>query len=284
MTPITSLTNPRIKHLVRLRNRRERDRSGTFLIEGFRELSRAADAAVEIREVYYAPELFLGSNERGLLDRLAAAGAELVQVGPEAFRKASYRDRPEGLLAVARQFDTALDRLAIGARPLMLVVEAIEKPGNLGTMLRTADAAGVDAVIVCDPTTDPFNPNVVRASLGTLFTTPLAVASSHVAASWLAGRGVRRVATTPDCERLYWEADLAKPAAVVVGSEQYGLSTEWLDAADERVRIPMAGAADSLNAAMAAGIVLFEAVRQRHLQPPSGSGPWPPTRPAPAGS
>ncbi len=278
MKPITSLTNPRVKHLVRLRNRRERDRSGTFLIEGFRELSRAAGSAVEIVEVYYAPELFLGTNERLLVDRLEAAGAALVELGPEAFRKASYRDRPEGLLAVARQFDTALDRLTLGARPLVLVVEAIEKPGNLGTMLRTADAAGAGAVIVCDPTTDPFNPNVVRASLGTLFTTPLAIASTPAASAWLAEHRVRRVATTPDTNLIYWDANLADRTAVVVGSEQYGLTTAWLEAADERVRIPMAGAADSLNAAMAAGIVLFEAVRQRHAAratrdaPPDPSG------------
>ncbi len=187
------------------------------------------------------------------------------------FRKASYRDRPEGLLAVARQFPTGLDRLDLGPAPLLLVVEGIEKPGNLGTMMRTAEAAGAAALIVCDPTTDPFNPNVVRASLGTLFSLPLAVADTPDAIAWLHGRGIRTVATTPAATKPHWEADLAGAVAVVVGSEQYGLSAAWLQGATEQVLIPMPGTVDSLNAAMAAGIVLFEAVRQR-TSFPSGEG------------
>jgi TrmH family RNA methyltransferase len=164
---------------------------------------------------------------------------------------------------VARQFPTALSALALGPDPLLLVVEAIEKPGNLGTMLRTAEAAGAAAVIVCDPATDPFNPNVVRASLGTLFTVPLAVADTPGTIARLGDLGIRTVVTTPGASLPHWEADLTGPVAVVVGSEQYGLSAPWLAAADCRVVIPMPGSVDSLNAAMAAGIVLFEAVRQR---------------------
>jgi RNA methyltransferase, TrmH family len=144
-----------------------------------------------------------------------------------------------------------------------LVAEAIEKPGNLGTMLRTADAVGCDAVIVADPTTDAFNPNVVRASTGTLFTVPLAVSSTPELLTWLRGRSVAVAATTPDTDVLLWDADLTGPVAVVVGAEQYGLSPAWLEQADLRIRIPMAGRADSLNAAMASGIVLYEAIRQR---------------------
>lgn len=263
MEPITSLQNPRVKDLVRLRNRRERDRTGTFLVEGFRELTRAADAAIEIMDVYYAPGLFLGENETDLLDRLVATGARSTELGDEAFRKAAYRDRPEGLLAVARQFDTSLARLSLPSDPLVLVVESIEKPGNLGTMLRTADAAGADAVLVCDPATDPFNPNTVRASIGSLFSIPLAIAGTEEAIRWMAVHGIRTVATTPDTDRLHWEPSYRGAVAIVIGSEQYGLSNAWLQLADEAVRIPMAGAADSLNAAMAAGVVLFEAVRQR---------------------
>ena len=179
MTEITSPTNPRIKGLVRLRTRRERDREGRFLIEGYRELSRALDGAVALDELFVCPTLFLGANETTLVTRAEATGTTIVTASEEAFRKASYRDRPEGLLAVARQFPTTLDRLDLGGRPpLVLVAESIEKPGNLGTMLRTADAAGASGVIVADPATDPFNPNVVRASLGTLFHVPLAVAES----------------------------------------------------------------------------------------------------------
>lgn len=261
--PITSPTNPRIKALVRLRKRRERDATGTFLIEGFREIRRAVDGAVPIDTLFVSPTWFIGGNEPALVAEVAAAGAEIVQVAAEPFAKASYRDRPEGLLAVARQFETSLASLDLTGTPLLLVAEGIEKPGNLGTMLRTADAAGLDGVIVTDPTTDPFNPNVVRASLGTLFTTPLAVSDTATAIAHLAGHGVRTVATTPDTDLPHFSADLTGPVALVIGSEQYGLSDRWLAAADERVVIPMPGSVDSLNAAMAAGIVVFEALRQR---------------------
>lgn len=260
---ITSLQNDRVKELVRLRNRRHRDQTAQFLIEGFREITRAVDAGIELDTLYVCHELFLGPSEDHLISRIASAGVEIVELAEAPFRKVSYRDRPEGLLAVAPQFDTSLARLNLPADPLLLVAESIEKPGNLGTMLRTADATGVDAVIVADPTTDPFNPNVVRASTGTLFTTPLAVDTTPAVLEWLRTHGVAVVATTPDTETLLWDADLTGPVAVVVGAEQYGLSDAWLDHAGIRIRIPMAGTADSLNAAMAAGITLFEAVRQR---------------------
>jgi len=261
--PITSPANPRIKHLVRLRERRERDESGLFLIEGYRELRRALEAGVELTELYSCPALYLGEHEGALVEAAIAAGAELVPVAESPFRKASYRDRPEGLLGVARQFPTGLERLQPGPDPLLLVVEAIEKPGNLGTMLRTAEAAGAAAVVVCDPATDPFNPNVVRASLGTLFSVPVVVGDTPGAIARLRALGIRTVATTPSASLAHWEADLTGPVAVVVGSEQYGLSAAWLEAADLRVVIPMPGSVDSLNAAMAAGVVLFDAVRQR---------------------
>lgn len=261
--PITSAANPRIKTLVRLRSRRARDASGLFPIEGYREVLRAVEAGIDIVEVYVCPPLYLGGNEAALAERAAAAGARVIEVAETPFRKASYRDRPEGLLALARQFDTGLERLDPGPVPLLLVAESIEKPGNLGTMLRTAEAAGADAVLAADPATDPFNPNTVRASLGTLFRVPLAVADSAAAVAWLQSRGIRILAATPAGAVPHWEADMRGPAALVVGSEQYGLSEVWLEAADHRVVIPMPGSVDSLNAAMAAGILLFEAVRQR---------------------
>lgn len=260
---ITSMQNDRVKELVRLRDRRHRDRSRRFLIEGYREVARARDANIGIETLFTCPELFLGPNEDELVAGLAAAGTEVVELSDGPFRKASYRDRPEGLLAVGPQFGTSLDDLAVGTHPLILVAEAIEKPGNLGTMLRTADAVGADAVIVADPTTDPFNPNVVRASTGTLFTVPLAIGETADTIDWLQARGVSIVATTPDTDTELWDADLSTAVAVVVGAEQYGLSEEWLKAASIRIRIPMAGMADSLNAAMAAGVVLYEAKRQR---------------------
>lgn len=285
---ISSLQNPRVKQLVKLRDRRPRDEAGVFLIEGFREIRRALEKRVPLRELYYAPEWFLGENERALIEQAHEAGAQLFELTKDAFAKVAYRERPDGLLAVAPQWRRSLadleDRVgrglltpppgvipfpagsedpAVHAPPFLLVVEAIEKPGNLGTILRSADAAGCDAVIVCDPVTDIFNPNVVRASTGVLFSVPLVVEESARVLEWLRTKGVRIVATTPAAETLYTDADLRGPIAVVMGSEQYGLSEFWLKNCDQPVRIPMHGQADSLNVAMATIITLFEAVRQR---------------------
>ena len=267
MAAITSLSNPRVKQLVRLRTRRERDRTGTFLIEGYRELAKAAQAMVQMREVYYCPALYLGTNEPELLARFTERGAAAIELGADAFRKVAYRDRPEGLLAVGEQFSTGLGQLDRSAA-LVLVAESIEKPGNLGTMVRTADAAGADAVVVCDPTTDVFNPNAVRASIGSIFTIPVLTAETDETIAGLAARDIPSVATSPDATRAHWTADLRGPVAIVIGAEQVGLSSTWLGAANDVVGIPMAGAADSLNAAMAAGVMLFEAVRQRSQVPP----------------
>lgn len=260
---ISSLQNPRVKQLVKLRDRRPRDEAGVFLVEGYREIRRALEQRVPLRELYFSPEWFLGENERALIAQAGAAGAQLFELSREAFAKVAYRERPDGLLALAPQWKRALADLALRAAPFLLVVEAIEKPGNLGTILRSADAAGCDAVIVCDPVTDIFNPNVVRASTGVLFSVPLVVEESARVLAWLRERKIRTVATTPAATTLYTAADLRGPLAVIMGSEQYGLSEFWLQNADLSVRIPMAGQADSLNVAMATIITLFEAVRQR---------------------
>ena len=260
---ITSLQNPRLKRLVKLRDRRQRDEERAFLVEGYREVRRALEKRVALDELYYCSDWFLGENEPALLEEAASAGAKLFELSKEAFAKVAYRERPDGILAVAPQWKRTLESLALPAVPLLLVVEAIEKPGNLGTILRGADAAGCDAVIVCDPVTDLFNPNVVRASTGVLFSVPCAVEESGAVHAWLRRSGIRAVATTPAAAKLYTDTDLKGPLAVVMGSEQYGLSEFWLKNADQSVRIPMAGQADSLNVAMAALITLFEAVRQR---------------------
>jgi TrmH family RNA methyltransferase len=260
---ITSLQNPRLKRLVRLRDRRARDKEKAFLVEGYREVRRALEKKVALDELYYCPDWFLGENEPALLEQAGTAGAELYELSKDAFAKVAYRERPDGILAVAPQWKRTLESLVLPAVPFLLVVEAIEKPGNLGTILRGADAAGCDAVIVCDPVTDLFNPNVVRASTGVLFSVPCAVEESGAVLAWLKKRGIRSVATTPAASKLYSDTDLKGPLAVVMGSEQYGLSEFWLANADQSVRIPMAGQADSLNVAMAALITLFEAVRQR---------------------
>lgn len=260
---ITSLQNPRVKQLVRLRERRERDELGLFLVEGYREVRRALEKGVKLKELYFSPEWFLGENEPALIEQARQAGAQLFELSKDAFAKCAYRERPDGLLAVAPQWKRSLDDLSLGAAPFLLVCESIEKPGNLGTILRSADAAGCDALILCDAVTDLFNPNVVRASTGVLFSVPVVVADSQTVHAWLKAKGIRTAATTPHTENIYTKTDLRGPLAVVMGSEQYGLSEFWMKNSDVLVRIPMAGQADSLNVAMATIITLFEAVRQR---------------------
>jgi len=249
-----------------LRDRRARDRTGQFLIEGYRELLRAVENCYPIETVFYCPEWFQGRNESELLERCRAAGARLLATTPPVFRKIAYRDRPEGLVALAPQRHRTLDApgpCPAGTPPLYLVAESIEKPGNLGTILRSADAAGVTAVLLCDPRTDLFNPNTIRASIGTVFSVHTVECASAEARAFLARNGVRLIAATPHADMTYTRANMRGPLAVAVGSEQYGLSTQWIDAADATVQIPMFGQVDSLNVAAAAIVLLYEAVRQR---------------------
>ncbi len=265
---ITSLHNPKVKAALKLNDRRERNRSGLFLIEGYRELSRAIN--VTIQTLFYCPALFLGSNEPVLIERLRQQGADLIPCHPAVFEKLSYRDRPDGLIGIAVQMKQTLEDLSRALEgkqhPLIIVAEAIEKPGNLGTILRSADAAGVDGVIVCDRCTDIYNPNVVRASVGTLFTLPVIEASGEETLAWLQNRGVQVVAATPAATLSFTEAPLNRAVAIAVGTEQLGLTPLWMDAADIQVRIPMHGVADSLNVATATTLLLYEVVRQRALK------------------
>ncbi len=262
---IRSRQNPRVQALARLRERGERDATGRFLIEGTRELERAMDAGVKPEAVYYCPKLFKRpEGAEAVLAAADAAGAELVELGEEAFDKAGYREGADGLIGVAKTWKPTLAALpAPTGAPLYLVVEAVEKPGNLGALLRTADAAGCTAVLVCDPVTDLFNPNVVRSSQGAVFSMPVAVADAAATERWLRERGVAILATTPAGDSMHWSPDYRQPSALLLGSEKDGLSDFWFQNSDRRIGIPQLGRADSLNVGMAAAICLFEAVRQR---------------------
>lgn len=262
-SPISSLQNPKIKRVVRMRRRSHRDEEGVLVIEGYREIKRALENRHRPAELFYCEELFQGSNEPALIEQCRQAGAEIFSCSPAVFEKIAYRDRPEGLLALASQIRLGLADLNLPANPLVLIAEHIEKPGNLGTMLRSADAAGVHAVIVCDTCTDINNPNVVRASIGALFAVPVVDAPTAEVMAWLKERGIQSVAATPHTDRMYTDVDYRRGTAIVVGTEQYGLSAEWMKQADAQVRIPMRGQCDSLNVAAAATILLYEAVRQR---------------------
>lgn len=264
---VSSLQNAGIKEVVKLRQRFHRDEHALLIVEGYREVKRALDNQIPILKLFYCPELYQGENEPALVAGCAEKGAQLIECTPPVFRKIAYRDRPEGLLALCPQIRRTLADLRLPPRPFIVVAEHIEKPGNLGTMLRTADAAGADALIVCDRCTDINNPNVVRASIGTLFTVPLAEASTPETIAWLRRQGIRSVAASPHASKLYTALDMTGPIAIIVGAEQFGLSPEWMAAADEQVRIPMHGQADSLNVAAAATILLYEVVRQRNPAP-----------------
>jgi TrmH family RNA methyltransferase len=266
MTPltITSLSNPKVKHAVKLRQRSHRDEAGQMLVEGYRECKRALDNGYRPHMLFFCEELYLKNlNEPEIVRRCGELGAELYACSAPVFEKLAYRERPEGLLIVGPQLARALADLRLPEHALVVVAEAIEKPGNLGTILRSADAAGVHAVIVCDRCTDIHNPNVVRASTGTLFSVPVVESDSDAALAFLRARGFRILAATPHTEHLHCDVPLTGNVAIAVGTEQYGLTQKWMDAADLRVRIPMFGLADSLNVASATTILLFEAVRQR---------------------
>lgn len=260
---LTSLQNPKVKQAVRLRDRRDRDESGLFIIEGYRELFRAQKGKAPIESLFICPELFLGSNERTLIEEVKFSGAAVYNCSPTVFRKLSYRDRPDGLLAIAKQEHATLDLLRLSENPFLVIAEAIEKPGNLGTILRSSDAVGVDGLLVCDRCTDIFNPNVVRASVGTLFSVPVIECGGEEAFHWLRQRGIQILAATPQAKAVYTEVNLTGPVAIAVGTEQLGLSKLWMEGADLQVSIPMRGIADSLNVATATTLLLYEVLRQR---------------------
>jgi TrmH family RNA methyltransferase len=270
---VTSAANPRIKGLVALRRRRTREETGQTLVEGYEEIHLALASGVLPRTLYVCEELFspagrAGSQDIGLqtdlLERLRSERVEIVHLSRAAYERVSYREGPDGLLAVVGRVGMPLGSLRVeGADWLGLVSQGVEKPGNLGAMLRTADAAGVDAVLAADPVTDWGNPNVVRASKGTVFAVPVASATTSEVLDWLRRNGVRLVVTTPETDLLHTDVDFTGRVAIAVGSEKHGADDELLKAASERVRIPMHGRANSLNVAAAAAIVLYEAVRQR---------------------
>lgn len=266
---ITSSQNPLIKEVLHLRERKRRDETKRFLVEGYREILRAHQAAWHIEELIICKELFLGSNENALIESIKATSTSIIETSEKVFQKISYRDRPDGLLAIAKQKNQSLNTLALrqnsAQTPFYVVAEAIEKPGNLGTILRSSDAAGATGLIVCDRCTDIYNPNVVRASVGTLFTVPTIEASSDETLSWLKSQGITILAATPHAHCSFTEVDLTIPIAIAVGTEQIGLSEKWMSQADIKVKIPMMGVADSLNVAMATTLLLYEVHRQRHL-------------------
>lgn len=271
-TLLTSLQNARIKNILKLSNRRQRDAQMKTVVEGVREAARALQCGIAPEEAYICPELIHTAEATAVwqqLQLLATAGKlTLFTVTPELFAKAAYRGESGGILLVIPYLNQTLATLSLNAAPLLLIIDGGEKPGNLGAILRTADAAGVDAVIVTSQAsggTDIHNPNVVRASLGALFSLPVVEAEASELLAWLRQQQIRIAVLTPEGERPYTDTNLQGPLALVMGSEAFGVDQTWLDEADIRLRIPMMGVVDSLNLSVATAVVVFEAVRQRHI-------------------
>lgn len=252
MESITSPQNPRIKQLLLLQQKSaERRRTGLFVVEGRREIERCAASGYEVVELYC-------TSAAGL----PPAGA-VFEVSPRVYERIAYRGSTEGVVAVVRSRERTLADLPLGDAPLVVVLERVEKPGNLGAVLRSADAAGVDAVVVCDPLTDLYNPNLIRSSLGAAFSVPVVACTSAECIDFLKQRGIQILTAQLQDSHLYYDTDMRRPTAIVMGTESTGLTPQWRAAADAHIRIPMLGLVDSLNVSVSAAILMYEAVRQR---------------------
>jgi RNA methyltransferase, TrmH family len=260
MKQITSAQNPFIKSLVLLQEKaKARKQSGTFLIEGMREIELALKGNYELETVLFIPELVSEKQ----ITKLSNNRIDLIEISKEVYQKLAYRDTTEGILAVAKTKSLQLSELQLPENPLILVMEAIEKPGNIGAMLRTCDAANVDAVIIANPKTDLYNPNIVRSSVGCLFTNPIATGSTEEVIKFLNEKNITIFGATLQNSQFYHQQDYTTPTALVVGTEATGLSEAWRTNAIQNIIIPMQGEIDSMNVSVASAILLFEAKRQR---------------------
>ena len=264
---ITSLQNKRVKTVTRLHKRKVRDQQRKVIIEGYRAILCAVENQYPLDELYVCPALFFGGNERALMRQAKNAGARVMQVAKEPFQKMTCGGRLEGLLAVAPQIRRSLRDHPADPKGLYVIAESIARPGNLGSIMRSADGVGANAVIISDPRTDVFDPQAVRASRGALFSIAVLESSTRQALSWCRENGIRTLAASPHTSTMYTEANMREATAIAVGTEQFGLSKAWMERACMCVRLPMFGQADSLNVAVAATVLLYEAVRQRRLDP-----------------
>ena len=260
---ITSPQNPFIKSLIQLQEKAKvRRQTGTFLIEGQREIQLARKGGYDIETILFLPEMLTESEVRSLAGRTA----ELIEINKEVYQKLAYRDTTEGIIAIAFSKRQSLEDLKLGDNPLILVAEAPEKPGNIGALLRTADAARLDAVIIANPKSDLYNPNIIRSSVGCLFTNQVATGTTEEVISFLKSKNVSIYCATLQDSTQYHTIDYTSPTALVVGTEAIGLSYEWRDASTKNIIIPMHGEIDSMNVSVAAAILLFGAKRQRGFE------------------
>ena len=264
---VTSAQNPGIRELLALQEKsRKRREEGLFAAEGRREVSRCLDAGFRAVRLFVCPEIISAEELSEIVSKIPdsdAAECELTEIPARLYDRIAFRGGTEGIIAVVRCRRHSLDDLKLGENPLIAVLESVEKPGNLGAVLRSADAAGADAVIICDPLTDLYNPNLIRSSVGAIFSKQVATASSEEAIAWLKERGIKILTAQLQDSELYYDTDMSGACAIVMGTESTGLTDIWRKAADAHIRIPMRGTADSLNVSVSAAILLYEAVRQR---------------------
>ena len=252
---ITSIQNPKIKLLTALQQKSsERRKHGLFVVEGQQELQHCINAGYEVDTIFYCPEL----TSHGVCPPVRC-----FEVSREVYEKVAYRGTTEGVIAEVRCKSLRLEDLRLGEHPLIVVLESVEKPGNLGAVLRSADASGVDAVVVCDPLTDLYNPNLIRSSVGAAFTVPCVACSSEECIAFLKQWNIKILTAQLQDSHLYYDTDMTCGTAIVMGTEHDGLTDQWRQAADAHIRIPMLGQIDSLNVSVSAAILMFEAVRQR---------------------
>lgn len=261
MERITSLQNPKVKQIIQLSKARERREQGLVAMEGAREIGLAIDAGYQPEALYICPEIYAKSDYPDLIKRIPLQ--KQVEFSTSVFEKVAYREGSDGLIALIKPKDHDLSSLHLPENPFIIVLEAVEKPGNLGAVLRTADAGKVDAVIVCDPSTDLYNPNAIRSSVGCLFTVPIGICSSEEAHEWMKKKGIKSFAAELTASSWYQDCDFKVPSAIIMGTEADGLTDFWLNHADARIKIPMRGKIDSLNVSVSTAILTFEAMRQR---------------------
>ena len=259
---ITSAQNPKIKTLLELQEKsKARRKEGVFVVEGRRELLHCIEAGYEPHAVFFCPEIISEADFKEVSSRCRCSFFEIPQ---QLYDKVAYRGGTEGVIAELRCKDMSLEALKLKENPLVVVLEGVEKPGNLGAVLRSADASGVDAVVVCDPLTDMYNPNLIRSSIGAIFTVPVATATSEETISWLKAAGIKIYTAQLQDSEWYYDTDMKGGTAIVMGTEATGLTDCWRKAADAHIKIPMLGRLDSLNVSVSAAILMFEAVRQRN--------------------
>ncbi len=276
---ITSAQNPKIKNLLLLQEKsKARREQGLFVVEGRRELEHCLEAGFTVKTIFICPGIaettefvenyFLCGSPKNQFSTNSQTNdiesvASIIEIPEALYRKVAYRESTEGIIAEVEYKSLTLEELRLPDNPLVMVLESVEKPGNLGAVLRSADAAGVDAVIFCDPLTDLYNPNLIRASIGAVFTVPTVLASSQEAIAFLQERGIQILTAQLQDSSLYYDIDMRRGTALVMGTEATGLTDLWRKAASAHIRIPMLGQLDSLNVSVSAAILLFEAVRQR---------------------